>query len=169
MIKNLKLEADKKEILQLVWLDYFTFTDKKASKNWFGFDKLQLVIIITGVLIPVLEGTGLDEMVKSGIGIEFNIGLISLLGLVVAIAAGVNRHYAFEEKWRHYRQNAELMRNEGEDYFALSNRYRRFKTHEDAFSTFMAFVTNFKRNELQAYMAGTEDKDSQSESENEPH
>ena len=157
IIQNLNLSGDKKEVLQLVWLDYFNFTDKRAVKNYKGFDFLQLVIIVTGVMIPVLEGTGLDDMVKHAIGVKVNIGLISILGLIVAISAGVNRHYTFEEKWRHYRQNAELMRNEGEDFLALSNRYSRYADHEAAFGNFIAFVTNFKRSELQAYMAGPDD------------
>lgn len=53
--------------------------------------------------------------------------MASILGLIIAIITALNRHLTLDSKWRHYRLNAELIRDEGEDFFALANFYKNCK------------------------------------------
>lgn len=146
MIDSLEISDTQKELMKSAWLDYLELTNRNAILGVRYFHILQVTVIITGILIPVLENSSLQFKVWG------NLGIIGILGLTVAIATGLSRHFSFEERWRHYRQHAELIRNEGDDYFALCNNYSVFDTHTEAFKEFIAIVTNFKRQEIQSYM-----------------
>jgi hypothetical protein len=146
IIDSLEISDTQKELIKSAWLDYLKLTNRNATLGVRYFHILQVTVIITGILIPVLETSSLQFKVLG------NLGIIGILGLTVAIATGLTRHFSFEERWRHYRQHAELIRNEGDDYFALSNNYSECDTHAQAFKEFIAAVTNFKRQEIQSYM-----------------
>lgn len=99
------------------------------------------------MLIPIFEQ--IDWMNNI---FDMELTLVSILGLLVAGLTALNRQFGFEEKWRHYRLNAETMRNEGDDYFALSGKYEKFLSHKDAFKSFINTITSFKRQEVNTYI-----------------
>ena len=47
---------------------------------------------------------------------------------------------------------AGTMRNEGDDFFALSGNYTNFNSHSDAFKKFTATVTSFKQQVVNSYI-----------------
>jgi hypothetical protein len=71
----------------------------------------------------------------------------------------LNRQLGFERKWRHFRITSELIRNEGDDYFALAGNYEKYETHEDAFKIFTHTITTFKRNEVVNYLGPNKNKE----------
>jgi hypothetical protein len=103
------------------------------------------------LLIPVIEQTKLNWNI-----FDWNLKVISILGLIVAALTTLNRQLGFEEKWRHYRKTAEAMRNEGDDFFALSGEYEKYQTHKEAFRAFTKTVTIFKRLEVNTYIEETQ-------------
>ena len=100
-----------------------------------------------GVFIPILEGSTIKVEILGK-----NFGIVSILGIIVAIIVGIMSHWKFESRWKHYRLNAEIIRVEGEDFFALSNKYSEFEKHSDAYEKFMGIITSFKRKETKLYI-----------------
>ena len=84
-------------LLKASWLNYLKYLDSLAIKDSIFYNILQILVIITGILIPVIEQSDLNE--KIGIG---SVTIISVLGLIVAIATALNRHFRFEVRWKHY-------------------------------------------------------------------
>ena len=118
-----------------------------ARRGWFYNNLLQLSVIGLSLVIPVLETSKLNTNL-----FNWDIPLVSVIGIMVAALTAANRQFGFEEKWRHYRMAAEMMRNEGDDFFALAGRYEQFDSHEKAFAQFIKTVTTSKRAETNSYV-----------------
>lgn len=157
LIDGLDLTAQQKILLKLTWLDYLLLLDKSARRGWVSFNYSQLIVIIFSLTIPVLEGSGLKDYNLYGLTI------ISLLSFIVAALSALNRQLGFEGKWRHFRKNAEMVRNEGDDFLALSGNYQNIKNQQEAFKSFLTIITNFKRQEANNYLHNDRDKNKQAD------
>ncbi|WP_299210826.1 DUF4231 domain-containing protein [uncultured Dokdonia sp.] len=147
LIELSELSETDKILFKISWLDYLKYLDRLAIKDSLFFNILQLLVIIVGILIPVIEQSKLN----SEIGIS-SITVISILGLTIAIATALNRHFKFEERWKHYRRNAEIIRNEGEDFFGLTGNYENAQNQKDAFKKFIENITAIKRQEVDTFI-----------------
>jgi hypothetical protein len=147
IIDGLELDNTKKAVLKSTWLDYLLLMDISANKGWFLNNYSQIAVIIFSLLIPIIEKSKLNLNI-----FQWDLSIVSVLGLTVAALATLNRQLGFAEKWNHFRMTAETMRNEGDDFFALTGNYKTFNTHEEAFKTFVSAVTSFKRQEVSTYL-----------------
>lgn len=145
VIDNLDLQQTEKDLVKIVWLDYFLLLDKSAKKGVYSSNISQIVIIFFSLIIPVIEV--IPDVPK----LPFGLSIISLISIMIALITALNRQMNFDARWKHYRKNAEMMRNEGDDFFALSGSYKKFKTHSDAFKDFSTAITLFKRQEINQY------------------
>lgn len=152
IIAGLELDDTQKFFLLTSWMDYLFLMNKSARKGWISHNYSQIVVILFSLLIPVIEKSGLNFNVVA------QLSLISVFSLIVASLTALNRQLGFEEKWKHYRLTAELIRNEGDDFFALAGNYKKFATHKEAFKTFASIVTSFKRKEVNSYIEQERDK-----------
>lgn len=157
IIDSLDLEDGQRELLKLTWLDYFLLMNKSARNGWVSYNYSQLIVIFFSLLIPMLEGTRLKSF--DYFGWDFGgLTIISLLSLVVATLTALNRQLGLDAKWRHYRKNAEMMRNEGDDFLALSGNYQNINNHKEAFKSFITTITTFKRQEVSNYLQNDNDR-----------
>ncbi len=147
IIEGLDLDDTQKNVLKSTWLDYLLLMNISARKGWFSHNYSQIAVIIFSLLIPVIEKSKLNVDI-----FQWDLSIISILGLVVAVLTTLNRQLGFEEKWRHYRMTAETMRNEGDDFFALTGNYEKYTSHKEAFKIFASTVTSFKRQEVNTYI-----------------
>jgi hypothetical protein len=147
IIDSLDLDETQRQIVKTTWLDYLLLMNKSARKGWLSHNYSQILVIVVSLLIPIIEPTTLNYNIH-----ESGLKVISILGLIVAALTTLNRQLGFEEKWRHYRKTAELMRNEGDDFFALSGEYEKFKAQGEAFQTFVKTITLYKRYEVTSYI-----------------
>lgn len=147
IIESLKLDSTQKNVLTSTWLDYLLLMNKSAKSGWYSHNYAQITVIIFSLLIPVIEKTEININICN-----WNLTIVGILGLIVAALTTLNRQFGFEEKWRHYRMTAETMRNEGDDFFALSGSYEKFESHTEAFKTFTATITAYKRQEVNTYI-----------------
>lgn len=147
IIDGLDLNETQKGVLKMTWLDYLLLMNSSAKKGWFSHNYSQIAVIILSLLIPVIEQSKLNYNLFG-----WDLKVISILGLIVAALTTLNRQLGFEEKWRHYRKTSEAMRNEGDDFFALSGEYEKYQTHAEAFRPFTKTVTTFKRLEVNTYI-----------------
>ncbi len=75
------------------------------------------------------------------------------LGLLVAAAVALEEFFRFGERWRHFRQQSELLRSEGWGFLELSGPgYRRFDSHAEAFPAFVARAEEQLRQEVGVYI-----------------
>ncbi len=147
IIEGLELNDTQKKVLKSTWLDYLLLMNKSARKGWFSHNYSQIAVIVFSLIIPVIEKSNPHISIYN-----LDLSIVSIIGLIVACLTALNRQLGFEEKWRHYRMTAETMRNEGDDFFALSGNYSNFNSHTDAFKSFAAIVTSFKRQEVNSYI-----------------
>ncbi|MEO7048794.1 MAG: DUF4231 domain-containing protein [Ferruginibacter sp.] len=164
IIDNLDVDRTQKEVLKTTWLDYLLLMNKSARKGWFSHNYSQIIVIVFSLLIPVIEKSKINTICN------WDLTVVSFLGLIVAALTTLNRQLGFEEKWRHYRKTSEAMRNEGDDYFALAGEYEKYETHKAAFKTFAKTVTTFKRLEVNTYIEEEQRRNNaQQNTSNKPH
>lgn len=158
LINTSDLEDDQKLVVKTTWLEYFKSCDRNAWNGWWNHHVFSIIIIILGVLIPILEKS---TKVCTILGKE--IGPAGILGLIIAIATGIVAHWKFESRWKHYRLQAEIMRAEGEDFFALANKYSKYKSHKEALKDFIGIITLYKRKEVEVYIKTKEEENDEKE------
>lgn len=146
-IDALTLNPEQKELVKMIWLDYFLILEKAAKTGWLGNNFSQIVVILFGLLIPVINGlsTQFDWVFAGSV-------TISILSVIIALISAVSKQIGLNNRWHHYRYHAEMIRNEGEDFFALSGAYKAFETHEEAFRDFCTNVNAYKRKEVTQFV-----------------
>jgi hypothetical protein len=84
--------------------DQINWYDKKSSANQTAYKRLRLIEIIAAAAIPLLAGySQKSEYVGMAIGV---------IGLIVAVLAGIVSLYRFQENWTEYRAAAESLKQE---------------------------------------------------------
>jgi len=71
--------------------------------------------------------------------------------LLVALSAAVEEFFHYGERWRHYRQNAEALKNEGWQFFLLAGGYRRHRSHQTAYPAFTGRVEQILADDVSEY------------------
>ena len=87
--------------------DQINWYDKKSAFNQTAYKRLRLIEIIAAASIPLLAGYSQ----KSGYG-EYVGMTIGVIGLIVAVLAGIVSLYRFQENWNEYRASAESLKQE---------------------------------------------------------
>lgn len=151
LINSLKLTDDQKLKLHNIWLDYYDMLDNRARTGWRIKTLLQVLAIMAGIFIPVLANLdlGSDTWYTTG----QNKYVITILGLLSAIAVGMLQRFNLESRWKHYRKYAEIARVEGEKFLGLSDTSRQID-----FECFIASVLDLKSLESTLYFKGRKEK-----------
>ena len=110
--------------LQIEWYD------RKSSTNQRCFRWLRIVEIVAAASIPLLVGYA-DTVA------EFKV-VIGVLGLMIAVIAGVLGLYQFQESWTGYRATCEALKQEKYLFLTKTQPYEQ----GDSFSLFVQRVEN---------------------------
>jgi hypothetical protein len=89
--------------------------DRKSSTNQTSYKRLRLIEIVAAASIPLLAGFAQGPWY---IGVS-----IGVVGLIVAVLAGVVSLYRFQENWNDYRASAESLKQEKYLYLARAEPY----------------------------------------------
>lgn len=148
-IDQLPLGDVQKAYLRDRWLEQVGWLGRGARRDQRRYYALRLVSILGGVTIPALVGLNIGSDADSAVR-----WLTFGLGLLVAAATALEEFFRYGERWRHYRQQAELLKAEGWAFLQLAGpAYRRFDAHADAFRTFVGRVEDAVRQEVGVYIA----------------
>ena len=99
--------------------DQIDWYDKKSVTNQAAYKRLRLIEIVAAASIPMLAGYS-QISGKAGMAIGVAIGVI---GLIVAVLAGIVSLYRFQENWNEYRASAESLKQEKYLYLARVEPY----------------------------------------------
>jgi len=104
--------------------------ERKSGTNQRWYRWLRIVEIITAASIPLLAGYA-DLMT------EFKV-VVGILGMIVAVIAGVLALYQFQENWTGYRTTCEALKQEKYLFLTKTQPY----DQSDSFSLFVQRVEN---------------------------
>jgi len=147
IIDQLAMDEQHKQFLQSRWLDQTLWMEREARKANRWYYVLRLTAIVGGVIVPALVSLNVGE--QAAVGVRWSVFVISLL---VAISVGVEEFFQFGDRWRHYRQTVEALKNEGWRFFQLTGIYRRYQNHNQAYPRFAGLVEDLSRQEVQTYI-----------------
>src|SRR4030095_4684135 len=105
--------------------------DRKSGTNQRWFRWLRIVEIIAAASIPLLVGYA-DSITELKI-------VVGILGLLIAVIAGVLGLYQFQENWTGYRTTCEALTQEKYLFLTKTQPY----DQGDSFSLFVQRVENF--------------------------
>jgi len=148
IIDSLALQDIQKQFLKSRWLNQVLWMESRANSNQRYYYCLRLITIIGALLIPALV-TLSSTITDYELVLKVITGVISLF---VAISAAVEQFFNFGNRWRHYRQTVENLKIEAWRYFQLSDSYRGYSNHSDAYPDFVSIVENAIRHDVDVYV-----------------
>ncbi|NEQ67714.1 MAG: DUF4231 domain-containing protein [Symploca sp. SIO2D2] len=148
LIDELELSDLQKRFMKSRWLDQLLWLEGKSggAKKW--SNRLRLMIIVGGVLIPALVSLNFND---NQLGVT--IGWVTFgLSQVVAISAAVEEYFHFSDKYTQYRQTAECLKSEAWQFFQLSGSYKDYPSHMQAYSSFAFRIEQFIQKDVQTFV-----------------
>ncbi|MDW3646523.1 MAG: DUF4231 domain-containing protein [Bacteroidia bacterium] len=156
-VSQLDLEPSQKELLKIRWLDTIDDYEKKAKRDVDRFRWYYLTALVASLLIPFI--TNLNNTLLNEIAQDI---IVSILGVLAALAAGLNQLINYRKRWAFYRQQSHLIKQEGFAFLSLTNQYKEFQTHKDALKAFLGNVERTISESIKFYQdfLDTEEEDS---------
>ncbi len=146
LVDKLALNDLQKQTLRDRWLDQVLWMESRANKTRNWYYALRLAMVIGGILIPLAITIG---QASSHAWFAW---IATGLGTLVAVAAAVEAFFHYGERWRNYRNTAELLKSEGWHYLELSGAYGQRGTHAELYEKFTAKVESIIRRALDVYL-----------------
>lgn len=91
--------------------DQIEWYDRGSARNQRNFKLLKLLVIVTAALIPFLAGLSL------------NVWITGVLGVIIAVAEGVQQLNQYQANWLAYRSTCEALKHEKFLYLGKAGPY----------------------------------------------
>jgi hypothetical protein len=158
LLEALELAPVRKEMLRQRWLDQVGWMGRQARRARRRYLAVRIPVVLGGVAIPgliaiLLSAGGKPDTFLPGVSTEAVRIVAFFTSLMVAGLAAYEEVLHFGERWRHYRRSAELLKTAGWQYLTLSGAFKRFKTHDDAFTAFTERVEDLLNQDVEGYMS----------------
>jgi hypothetical protein len=142
----LKLGEVQTHFLRSRWLYQVLWMESKAAQARNRYYTLKAIAIIGGVSLPTLitlNNSALPEIKQYFYGFTF------ILSLLVSATFSIEGFFLYGDQWRNYRRSVESLKTHGWKYFQLSGPYLPYKSHEEAFPTFVDQVEGIIQQDLE--------------------
>ena len=118
-------ESRVERYFQRRWTPQYKYYSKSSAHNKKWHQRIQLFIVIAGVLIPVLINLDIPDIFTGNLSdtIPMPTWVPTLLGLLIAVATSVENVKKYGDNWRNYRQTLEALKRELALYEALGGDY----------------------------------------------
>jgi Protein of unknown function (DUF4231) len=146
LIQQMPLTDMQRQMLRSRWLDQLQYMSGKADQARGRYYQLRFIGVVGGVLVPAFISLSLAYDL-----LELRIATF-IASLIVATVAATELLLRYGERWRHYRQNAELLKSEGWQYLMGIGPYRRAKDADAAFKEFNTRIEAILQQDIQGYM-----------------
>jgi hypothetical protein len=107
-------ESPKNDYLSDRLEDQIKWHSAKARENKKKFHWLQIIIIVSGALIPLFSAFGVSESLQNYTGL-----VTAILGVTIVIVTAFIQMFKYQENWILYRNTSELLKKE--KYFYLND------------------------------------------------
>lgn len=149
LIERIELSDLQRQFMKSRWLSQMLWLENRAQQNRNRYYFLRLVTIIGGVIVPALVSLNINAN-----DVQAVIGWIAFgLSQAVAISAAVEEFFHYGERYRHYRNTAELMKIEGWQFFQLSGPYRNSQNHTEVYTDFAQRVESIMQRDVEGYLS----------------
>ncbi|MEL6494314.1 MAG: DUF4231 domain-containing protein [Cyanobacteria bacterium J06623_7] len=149
LIEKIELSDLQRQFMKSRWLSQMLWLESRAQQNRNRYYLLRLLTIIGGVIVPALVSLNINAH-----NVQAIMGWIAFaLSQVVAISAAVEEFFHYGERYRHYRNTAELMKIEGWQFFQLGGAYRNSLSHAEAYVDFAERVENIMQRDVKGYLS----------------
>ncbi len=118
--------------------DQLEYYETAANGTKKVFNRMQLLIIVLGVLVPVAINFPVDFF-PSGLTDALDLGVrlsVTIMSLIVAILTGILNFKKYGDLWLSYRMTEELVKHEKFTYLTRSGKY----ASDDAFDKFVQTI-----------------------------
>ncbi len=143
LINQLDIDDYQKGLIVADWLEFISHLEKLVEKNYIMDKVLTVVSIIGGASIPAVSAFPISE--------TYSKIVFSILGVITASSVGISQSFKYNEKWRHFRNQVEKIRIEGERFFSLSGNLYSNKTHKECLPIFIERISIIKSEEIDKY------------------
>jgi ABC-type bacteriocin/lantibiotic exporter with double-glycine peptidase domain len=113
------MEIKETEYLEQRLDDQINWYGKKSASNQAAYKRLRLIEIIAASSIPLLAGY---SQISGHVGMTIGV-IIGVMGLIVAVIAGIVSLYRFQENWNEFRASGESLKQEKYLYLARVEPY----------------------------------------------
>ena len=149
LIEQIELSDLQRQFMKSRWMSQMLWLEGRAQQNRNRYYFLRLITIIGGVIVPALVSLNIN-----GNNVKEVVGWVAFaLSQAVAISAAVEEFFHYGERYRHYRNTAELMKIEGWQFFQLSGPYINAKSHSDVYSQFAERVESIMQRDVEGYIS----------------
>ncbi len=115
--------SDERYYMEHRWHAQWSWYDKRASDSKTWYQRLQIIVGVGSVTVPVLVGiTSTNETARSALQLA-----TVLISLVVAASAAIENVKKYGDNWRNFRAAAEELAREKAMYDVASGPYRKSK------------------------------------------
>jgi hypothetical protein len=150
--------------------------EKKAALNKYRYRIIELIIIVSGALIPFINSIAIFYSNKDSPTVPYQLLLFisSLLGFIITIVTGFSKMEKYFEIWTIYRTNAEVLKKEKFFYENNAGQYSKLP-QEDRDKLFVENIEFILSSEVTKYFSMQEKvrqtiiEERKTESKNEKH
>jgi Protein of unknown function (DUF4231) len=158
LLEGLDVQPFRKEVLRQRWLDQVGWMGRQARKMRRRYLLIRIPVVLGGVAIPgliaiLLSAGGNEQTFLPGVSTEAVRIVSFFVSLGVAALAAYEEVMHFGDRWRHYRRTAELLKTLGWQYLTLSGQFKRFRSHDDAFTGFTERVEDVLNEDVEGYLS----------------
>jgi hypothetical protein len=146
LVGTIELPEIEKQALESRFIDRVLWAEKRATDARRAYYGLRLTAILGGVLVPSLVSLNIGET-----GAQVVRWITFGVSLLVAMAIATEEFFHFGDRWRHYRQTAELLKEEGWEFFQRTGDYRN-RTHAECFPTFARRVERLVHEDVEKFV-----------------
>src|SRR6266511_3925348 len=130
LVDSIELPDIERRAFESRFIDRVVWAEQRATQARRAYYGLRLTAILGGVLVPALVSLNIGET-----GAQVVRWITFAVSLMVAMAIATEEFFHFGDRWRHYRQVAEWLKEEGWEFFQRTGDYRG-QSHEDIFPSF---------------------------------
>jgi len=146
LVDTLELPEIEKRAIGSRFIDRVIWAEQRATQARRAYYALRMTAILGGVLVPALVSLNIGQA-----GAEVVRWITFAVSLLVAMAIATEEFFHFGDRWRHYRQTAEWLKEEGWEFLQRTGDYRN-RTHEEGFPSFARRIERLVHQDVEAFV-----------------
>ncbi|NEP01880.1 MAG: DUF4231 domain-containing protein [Symploca sp. SIO2E9] len=152
LINETELSENQKKLINTRIAGQLNFFDKKAVRARNRNFTLRIIAIVASIIVPTL--ININPSIDNNNQRIRNIFLLTASGLSIAGAIAISIHdfLKIDTEYTHYRKFCEEGKTICYRYLFLTDRYKKYETHEAAFQDFTTQMENLFRQETTEYV-----------------